>query len=286
MANTRDLKRKIVSLQNMQKVMRAMHMIASAKFSKISYLQNSLKVFNDALYQTEKDILLAFKGQGYPELDGYEKIKNIEIVVFTADRGLCGSHNSSVQKALLLLAENKSAEKTEIEITAIGKKGASISRRNNFKIYHESEINEKILTDAQLYRISDNLLERFYSGNTEEIYFIYNEFISTLVQTTRVVRALPFEEPSYVLTNVSNINSEPEGPAFVRNAAKAVFNYRLKTALLNSYLSEHASRMTAMDNATTNADDLIHHYEKIKNKARQSAITNEIIEIVAGKEAM
>ena len=286
MANVRDLTRKIYSLRNMQKVMRAMNMIASTKFRKISYMQDALKFFNTTLEPLEKTIMLSFYGGGHLEIDGYDKLKNIEIVMFTADRGLCGSHNSTIHKATALLVETNTGKDISSELTCIGRKGASFCRRNDFKIYHQTEINEKVMNDITLRSISDTLLERFYNGNIQEIYLVYNEFISTLQHSTKVVRVMPFPEPEYVVTKPDEIETEPQEQEFIRQAAKAIMNYRMKTALLNSYLSEHASRMTAMDNATNNSEDLIHHYNKQRNKARQTNITNELIEIVAGKEAM
>ena len=286
MANVRDLSRKIVSLRNMQKVMRAMHMIATTKFRKISYMQESLAFFNRNLQEIEKEIMLAFKTKNYLELEGYDEVKTIEVIMFTADRGLCGAHNSTVQKAAALLIETNAKKGIEAEVTCIGKKSAAFSRRNNFKIYHQTDISEKVLNYQMLNNISDALLERFHNGTVQEIYCVYNEFVSTLQQSTRVVRMMPFEEPDYIITETEEVMSEPADDAFVKQSAKAVFNYKMKTALLNSYLSEHASRMTAMDNATTNSEDLINHYAKQRNKARQTTITNELIEIVAGKEAM
>ena len=286
MANARDLSRKIYSLRNMQKVMRAMNMIASTKFRKISYLQESISFFNQNIELLEKDIILAFHGGGYLEIDGYSDVKNIEIVMFTADRGLCGAHNSTVQKATGLFADTKFKKNIEAEITCIGRKGAVFCRRNNYKIYHQTEINEKVINDVSLRQIADSLLDRFYSGTIQEIYLVYNEFISTLSQSTKVVRVMPFATPEYVITEVESVFTEPEEASFLKQSARAIFNYRMKTALLNSYLSEHASRMTAMDNATNNSEDLINHYNKLRNKARQTTITNELIEIVAGKEAM
>jgi len=286
MANVRDLSRKIYSLRNMQKVMRAMNMIASTKFRKISYLQDSLKFFNEKVEELEKDIILSFKNKGYIEIDGYDEVKKIEIVTFTADRGLCGAHNSSVLKAADFMVETNLNNGIEAEFTSIGRKGAAFCRRNNFRIYHQTEISEKVLTDSALRNIADSLIGRFYSGEIQEIYFIYNEFVSTLLQSTKAVRVLPLQEPDYVLTKAEEVFVEPSEQQFALHSARALFNYKLKTALLNSYLSEHASRMTAMDNATNNSEDLINHYNKLRNKARQTTITNELIEIVAGKEAM
>jgi F-type H+-transporting ATPase subunit gamma len=286
MANARDLSRKIYSLRNMQKVMRAMNMIASTKFRKISYLQESISFFNDNIETLEKDIMLAFHGGGYLEIDGYDDVKNIEIVMFTADRGLCGAHNSTIQKATGLLVDTKNKNNIESEMTCIGRKAAVFSRRNDYKIYHQTEINEKVLSYSGLRLIADSLLERFYSGAIQEIYLVFNEFFSTLSQSTKVVRVMPFPVPEYIITDVESVFTEPQEAIFLRQSARAIFNYRMKTALLNSYLSEHASRMTAMDNATNNSEDLINHYNKLRNKARQTTITNELIEIVAGKEAM
>ena len=207
--------------------------------------------------------------------------------MFTADRGLCGSHNSSVQKNTSMLINSKRQKGINCEVVCLGTKGNAFCRRNGYKIYHQTEISERTLNDSVLDDIANSLIARFTSRKMQEIYFIYNEFVSTLVQNTQTIRVLPLlAEPSNGSVSATDMVTEPEEPEFVRQSVKALFNYKLKTALLNSYLSEHAARMTAMDNATNNSEDLINQYAKLRNKARQSTITNELIEIVAGKEAM
>jgi len=274
----------------MQKVMRAMNMIASTKFRKMTYLQETLPFFKNNIERLERDIRASFAGRygkkRFPEIDGHEKVETVEIVLFSADKGLCGAHNSSVRKAAALIIEAKRAEGIDAEVTCFGNKGAAFCRRNGYKIYHQTEIGEKTLTDENLRAIADNLLERFKTGKIQEIHLVYNEFLSTLSQSTTVLQALPFIPPGADEKPGAELITEPESDAFIRQSAKAVFNYKLKTALLNSYISEHASRMTAMDNATHNSEDLIFRYSKLRNKARQTTITNELIEIVAGKEAM
>ncbi len=284
MANIRELNRKIGSLRNMQKVMRAMNMIASTKFRKMSQLQFSLPFFSDNIERLERDIRSSFSQNSTLEIDGYDKVGSVEIVVFSADKGLCGAHNSTIRKASSLLAETKRSEGVEVEFTCVGTKAAAFCRRNGYKVYHTAEINEKTLTDETLRKMADGLLARFYEGKVHEIHIIFNEFASTLSQPTRVLRALPFEHSD--TPPGGEVHAEPESDVFLKESAKAILNYRLKTALLHSRLSENAARMTAMDNATQNSEDLIFRYSKLRNKARQTTITNELIEIVAGKEAM
>lgn len=274
----------------MQKVMRAMNMIASTKFRKMNYLQFSLPFFKGNIESLERDIIASFSGRfgkkNCREIDGYENVESVGIVLFSADKGLCGAHNSSVRKAAELLAETNRAKGVEVEFTCVGTKAAAFCRRNGYKIYHQTEINEKTLTDPVLRDIAGNLLERFHSGKVQEIYVVYNEFVSTLAQDTKALRVLPFEPPGMDDNPGAELHTEPESALFLKESVKAILNYRLKMALLNSRLSENAARMTAMDNATHNSEDLIFRYSKLRNKARQTSITNELIEIVAGKEAM
>ena len=288
MANIRDLNRKIGSLKNMQKVMSAMNMIASTKFKKVSRLQQNLKDFSINLEKIEAQISGIYNDSNSPYIIGNRNAEKIMAVLFTADRGLCGSHNSSIHKALLHFIDTEGIDKNNVLTACIGKKGTVFCRKNGFAVETETEIVEKVLTEAKLQHIADEIMQKFTTGKVNKVIMIYNEFVSTLVQSTKIQKIIPLTvmTPAEGIKTVTETATEPSGDKFLEQAMRAVLAYRMKIAIYNSYLSENASRMTAMENAANNADDLIFRYGKIKNRARQTTITNELIEIVAGKEAL
>jgi len=297
MSNIRDLGNKINSLQNMQKVMRAMNMIASIKLRKLISVQESLALFDKSIEIIRSDIFSALQESEHPLAEGYSRIKRIHIVLFTADKGLCGSHNSSVQKAAAALAEEHQKKGTQVEFSCIGNKGAHFCGRKEYEIFQQAEINERVFNREELKKISSSIFTRFLDNQVQKIYAVGNIFHSTLFQETATLQLLPFfqsrdsaaEKAGSQTPGSSELRymeTEPSGDALALSAGELYLFYKLNSLLMNSYLSEHSSRMTAMENANNNSEDLVNKYITMQNHARQASITNELIEIVSGKEAM
>jgi F-type H+-transporting ATPase subunit gamma len=287
MASIRDLNHKIGSLQNMQKVMRAMNMIASTKFSKLLTKQIALLKFTEALEDVRNSLFLRISQSSSPIVTGKVDSKRVHIILFTADRGLCGSHNNSISKGLEKLVAKLGVDVDDFDVTSVGSRGAKYCRKREYNIYHTVDINEKTLQDGNLLRISQTLLKRFNNSEIGSAYIVYNKFISALTQDTTVEKVLPIQiDKEFLANNNQEVTSDVSDLELAEHAAPMLIFYQLKTALSNSYLSEHGARMTAMENASNNSQDLIERYGAIKNRARQTAITNELTEIVSGTEAM
>jgi len=288
MSNIRDLGQKINSLKNMQKVMRAMNMISSIKLRKIYASQLALAKFNKSVDSLIDQLITALDSSDSPLVHGYEDISKVHIIIFTADKGLCGTHNSSVQKALSSLIKENSDKGIESDVSCIGNKGISYCKHKDYNIFQQSEISEKVFTMEQLHIISDKIFNRFIGNEIQKLYVIGNIFHSTLHQETSTIQLLPYYiEDSKKADKVNQVlKTEPGGNQFALGSGRLYLYYKLRSILRNSYLSEHSSRMTAMDNASNNSEDLIEKYITIQNHARQATITNELIEIVSGKEAL
>jgi len=288
MSNIRDLGQKINSLKNMQKVMRAMNMISSIKLRKIYAAQAALAEFNKSVDSLIDQLISALESSDSPLIKGYRDISKAHIIMFTADKGLCGTHNSSVQKALSVLIKENSEKGIECDVSCIGNKGANYCKHKNYEIYQQSEISEKVFTMEQLHIISDKIFNRFIGNEIQKLYVIGNIFYSTLHQETSIIQLLPYYiEDSKKADKVNPVfEIEPGGDQFALGSGRLYIYYKLRSILKNSYLSEHSSRMTAMENASNNSEDLIEKYITIQNHARQTTITNELIEIVSGKEAL
>jgi F-type H+-transporting ATPase subunit gamma len=288
MSNIRDLGTKINSLNNMQKVMKAMNMIASIKLRKLFYLKDSLALFNSTVDEIGKQINHVNIDHNSPYIAGYKSVKLSHIIVFTADKGLCGTHNSSILKTLDTFVKANKEIEIETEITCIGNKGMNYCKRNEYLLYQHSEINERVFNVEQLQSMAKKIIDRYTENNIQKLYVLSNIFYSTLDQRPLLQQLLPldFAEKEKNESVVPNFIIEPESEQFLHSAINLYVFYKLKSFLFNSYLSEHSSRMTAMENATQNSEDLINKYVSMQNHVRQATITNELIEIVSGKEAL
>lgn len=289
MANLKDLNSRILTLKNMQKVMRAMNMIASVKLSKLFRLQGALAFFEQSVESIAADIYNGLKASEAPFITGFENVKQAHVIIFTADKGLCGSHNSSVQKNLDIFIQDKTQNNIAVDVTCIGLRGVNFCKRRGYTIEHQAEINDRVFNSSSLLEISSGIAKRFLNNEIQEIYLIANYFISTLQQDTITARLIPLVLPEVRKKEEKeefNPDIEPEAKKFIVLAQEQYLFYKLISALMNSYLSEQSARMTAMENATQNSKELINHYVKLQNRARQATITNDLIEIISGKEAL
>ncbi len=296
MSNVRDLGRKIGSLQNMQKVTKAMNMISSIKLRKLYGLQSALNTFHAKAGEFSNELMASLQGLVHPVVSGYPEVKRVHLIMFTADKGLCGTHNSSVTKAVERFVSEKQEQDIEVELTSIGNKGTAFCRRKEYDVYQKSEIAEKTFTKDRLNKMASDIFERFMKGDVQKIYIIGNIFYSALQQETELKQVFPVimeksesgdgADGAESEASAGPIQIEPSGDELAVSAGYLMFKYRLNSYLLHSLLSEHSSRMTAMENATNNSEDLINKYVTMQNHARQATITNELIEIVSGKEAL
>lgn len=302
MANIKDLNRKIISLQNMQKVTRAMNLIASTRFHKLVSIQGSLDRFAFAMGKIAADMNDRLDKRAHPALGGYQDLKKSHVILFTSDKGLCGAHNNSVHRELAGFIEKHRQNEVDTELTSFGAKGINFCRRRGYRVVDTGLMNERVMNTEKLRGTASKIFSRFNTGEVQEVYLLFNRYISTLQQETVLEKVLPVTPPAPQNEEAGSsgrpepdlrqgagsgeAETEPGMESFIASAAELYLYYALSLALYNSYLSEYASRMTAMENATDNSEDLIDRYRTLQNRARQANITNEIIEIVSGKEAM
>ncbi len=271
----------------MQKVMRAMNMISSIKLRKLYEIQNPLSLFDSSIDKMRVEVYRMLKDSSSPLVTGFETVQRVHIIMFTSDKGLCGTHNSSVQKAVDQLVTESTADGAQVDITCIGNKGALFCKRKEYEIFQQAEINERAFTKEQLRKIAQAVFKRYRQNEIQKLFVVGNIFHTTLHQETLIMQLLPFIVSEKELSIPAVLReTDPPGSDFAVPAAELYVAYKLRSFLLNSYLSEHSSRMTAMENATNNSEDLIDKYITMQNHARQASITNELIEIVSGKEAL
>ncbi len=288
MPSTKDIKRRIVSVKSTKQITKAMKMVSAVKLRKAQmnvvqsrpYAQRMLSVIaNIAAAQSVK----------HPLLETNVEPKKILLVVLTSDRGLCGSFNASIQKfAERYYFENKSKVE-KIDFFFIGRKAADYMKKHKVNNTHVLLNLSREISYNLAATTANTLLEKFLDGQYDEIRLIYNEFKSAISQNVVCETLLPIDTSKATL-NESSGNAEyifePRAAIIVEQLLKKHFAVHVYRCMSESIAAEHGARMTAMENATKNADEMIRKMTIAYNKARQAGITKELIEICSGAEAL
>ena len=282
MANLKDIRNRIKSVKSIQKVTKAMKMVAVAKMRRAQermeearpYAKRLAEVINHLLPDVDRDFL--------PLLD-IREIKRVGYVVVSSDRGLAGSFNTSVLKTAQ--AEIEIIGKKNVDVFCIGKKARDHFKRRNYNIIesHVGFWNE--LKFGNALAIGTGIITHFTQKYVDEIHVVYNEFINVASQHVVSERLLPLVFESDKKPIIDRLY-EPNKDDLVKSLIPRHLNIQMWKYLLESYASEQAARMLAMENATGNAEDMIKELTLEFNKARQAAITKEMLEIVSGAEAL
>ena len=282
MANLKDIRNRIKSVKSIQKVTKAMKMVAASKMRRAQerteearpYAKRLAEVINHLLPDVDRNLL--------PLLD-IREIKRVGYVVVSSDRGLAGSFNTSVLKTAQ--AEIEIIGKKNVDVFCIGKKARDHFKRRNYNII-ESHIefwNE--LKFGNALAIGTGIISHFTQKYVDEIHVVYNEFVNVASQHVVSERLLPLVFESDKKPIIDRLY-EPNKDDLVKSLIPRHLNIQMWKYLLESYVSEQAARMLAMENATGNAEDMIKELTLKFNKARQAAITKEMLEIVSGAEAL
>jgi len=280
MANIRDIRRRIRSAKNIQQITRAMKFVSAARLRRAQdrvlaarpYARQMMAVLNSVATRVPEQVhpLLANRGDG-----------KIELVVISADRGLCGAYNTNiVRQALEFLAEHAGSR---VELNILGKRARDFFRRRAYSVRHEAVNVLQKPSFADAAAIAEDIIDEFVKGEQDQVWLVYNEFKSIVQQRVVVERLLPIERlehPDYA-SRLEYLYDVPPAEIFgnllPRHVEAQVFR-----ALLEAAASEHGARMTAMEAATNNAAEMIQGLTIYANKVRQASITKELIEVVSG----
>jgi F-type H+-transporting ATPase subunit gamma len=286
-ANTRDIRRRIRSVRNTQQITKAMKMVAAARLRKAQTRLMAVRPYEESVAATLGRLLPRLVGDEHPLLTRRGD-RRLALVVITGDKGLCGSYNHNlIRQAEQFLRDHRDRD---VRLTAIGKKGAKYFAREGYDLAGAYTDMAENVTFKQAAAVMHKLVNSFLAGECDEVYVLYSYFKSTISQRPQVDRLLPFDLPP--VTDLAAVGPLPEilfEPSVEEAAATVLeesLNVRLFRALLESASSEHGARMTSMENATNNADDMIADLTLQFNRARQAVITKEISEIVGGAEAL
>ena len=294
MPNLKDLKIRIDSVKSTRKITKAMQMVAAAKLRKAQEQAERGRPYAEKMRAIVSNLASSVKSitSDNKYLGGGGDSKKFLLIIATAERGLCGGFNSSIVKlAKTRIAELKSQNK-EIKILTIGKKGREQLNRefDSLFIGHVDLSNEKNITIETARKISIDLISRFDNGEYEVAEIFYNKFASVISQIPSSFQLLPvsFNEKEADTGNVSNVsfNFEPDEDEILNEIIPKSIATSIFSVLQENAASEQGSRMAAMDNATRNAGEMIDKLTIDFNRSRQAAITNELIEIISGAEAL
>ena len=282
MASLKDIRDRIKSVKSIQKVTSAMKMVAAAKVRKAQEKMEQARPYTHALEDVIHHILPDVN-RSMLDLLEVRDIKRKAYVIVSADRGLAGAFNTNITK----IAQNEIDYfgKENVDLFCIGKKSRDYFKRRNYNIVesHTEFWNELNYDNAMM--IGRSVVEHFTSGKVDEIHVVYNYFVNLAQQEVKseVLLPLVYDDED---RNVRDRLYEPSKERLVSSLVPRHLNIQIWKYLLESYASEQAARMLAMENATTNAGDMIKNLTLEFNKARQAAITTEMLEIVSGAEAL
>lgn len=286
MPGLKEIRKRIGSVKSTKQITKAMKMVSAAKFRKAQGRIFELRPYADKM----NSVLSSLAGTvdtGHPLLEIRPR-KRVEIVVLTSDRGLCGAFNTNVMKSALKLIKEIQGQGIDVSISAIGKKGNDLFKRRGFSLRHSWTGLSGRITYANAQEIARDIIDNYINEIFDEVILIYNEFRSAIVQKVSVLKLLPLApvEPSESKETTADFLYEPSQQAIFNALLPKNLEIQVFRALLDSQASEEAARMTAMENATKAADDMIATLTLQYNKARQASITKELMDIVGGVEAL
>ncbi|MCA9507387.1 MAG: ATP synthase F1 subunit gamma [Myxococcales bacterium] len=290
MASLRETKNRIKSVKSTEKITRAMKMVAASKLRRAQEAVVKPRAYAQKLSELISALALrveASNAKAHPLLYNRPHKKNVEILALTSDRGLCGALNSSVVRMTQRFVIDHDDEFENLSISTIGKKGFEGLTRAGFTIRKHYQPDAKVFDVSSANQIADELCARFLSKEIDAVYLIYNEFKSAITQQVAVEQLLPIVREELDSAHLpTDYLYEPAQEDLLESLVPRHFATRLYQSFLESFASEQGARMSAMDNATRNAKEMTEKLTLQYNRARQAAITKELMEIIGGAEAL
>lgn len=286
MPSLKDIKNRIVSVKSTQQITKAMKMVSAAKFRKAEEAIRQNRPYSDKMLEVLSSLALRTEAQKHPLLERREA-RSVMLVVFTSDRGLCGSFNGSILRSVDRFLREKREDYEKVSLFLVGKKAREFFKSKSVEIAGEKvELFGKV-SYAEAQEVGKEIVERYTGSEVDLVYMVYNEFRSALSQQVVYDRLLPIEPaPMEAGASAPEYLFEPSEEHMLNWVLPRYVDVRLFRALLESTASEHGARMTAMDSASNNATDMIARLSLKYNRARQESITKELMDIVNGVESM
>ncbi len=283
MANLKEIRNRISSVSSTMQITSAMKMVSAAKLKKAQDAITAMRPYADKLTELLQNLSATLDADSGSKFADQREVKNVLIVAITSNRGLCGAFNSNIIKQANHLANSYAGK--NVSIVAIGKKANDALSKDFDVISNQSSVFDDLTFD-NVAQIAELLMEKFEDESVDKIELVYNKFKNAATQIVTTEQFLPIV-PSAEGTNANqDYIFEPSKAEIVETLIPKSLKTQLFKAIRDSFASEHGARMTAMHKATDNATELRDQLKLTYNKARQAAITNEILEIVGGAEAL
>ncbi|HZX41938.1 MAG TPA: ATP synthase F1 subunit gamma [Myxococcaceae bacterium] len=290
MASLRDIRKRIRSVKSTQQITKAMKMVSAAKLRRAQDAIVSARPYARALDQMIADLVSRSEGLSHPLLTS-RPVRRVEILALTSDRGLAGGFNANVIRRVARYDYERDRS-TSLRLTTVGRKGLEAFRRRHLEIRKDQAGLYARLKYETARSLAEELTTEFLEDRVDQVLLVYNEFISAITQRVVLTPLLPFERPAVEegapsgLRALIDFEYEPSKEGVLDKLLPQALAIRVYRALLESVASEHGARMSAMENATSNAEDAISRLTLTYNRTRQAAITKELMEIVSGAEAL
>jgi len=290
MATLSDIQRKIGAVKKTRQITKAMNMVAAAKLRGAQMKMESFEPYATKFAEVLGNLASRIESDIHPLLVKKEKVSRVELLHFSGDKGLCGSFNTNLFHRAQKWIKEQKENGVEIGVTAVGKRGRDFFKKRGYDLIG-SHINAYRSVDISFVnQMSRGMIDRYLTDEVDEVYMIYSRFVSMAKQEPTLVKLIPIEPPVAEEEEGSGAEAEylcepnPEG-LMIELLPKHI-NVQIYNAFLQNETSEHAARMAAMDNASRNCDDLVESLTLAYNKARQAAVTAELMDIVGGAAAL
>jgi F-type H+-transporting ATPase subunit gamma len=285
MANLKEIRNRIASVSSTMQITSAMKMVSAAKLKKSQDAITAMRPYSKTLSELIQNLSSALDGDSQNPYTQVREPKNFLIVAITSNRGLCGAFNANIIKKTKQLLKESSSDK-DVSIVTIGKKGSEVlNKTGKISSSHDSLYDD--LNYSNVEKTAQMIMEQYANAELDEVILVYNQFKNAATQIIQVEPFLP------IVAKVSESNTangdyifEPNKADIVNDLLPKSLKMQMYKAVRDSFASEHGARMTAMHKATDNATELRDELKLTYNKARQASITNEILEIVGGAEAL
>jgi F-type H+-transporting ATPase subunit gamma len=287
-ASLKDIKRKVTAVQKTKQITRAMNMVAASKFKSAQLKMENFRPYAGKFMDVLNSVALRVESMSHPLL-AVRDPKRIRVICMTSDRGLCGGFNTNLIKVTERFLKEKVKEGKDVSMISVGRKGRDYFRKKANVLAQKVDLLSKFDMTLAV-SIADEVISPFMKEEYDELYLIYNQFINVSVQKPTVVRLFPLPSIGQEVEVDSDKHLdyvyEPSDEVLLHKLLPMYVHVLVFRALLETSAGENGARMAAMDNATTNCEDLIRSLSLKMNKARQAAITAELMDIVGGTEAL
>ena len=287
MATLRDIRRKIGAVKKTQQITKAMNMVAAAKLRGAQQRMEGFRPYAAAFAMMLGNMAGRVEPEIHPFFQQTEPVQRVGLVLMTADRGLCGSFNVNLINTAVKFIRQKEAAGIEVSLICVGRKGRDFFRRRKREMLAQYVDVWNKFDFSNAVTVAREIMSVFLSGEVQEVHLIHSSFINMAVQRPQMVQLLPIKPTEAAAEGPSlEYLFEPPMEQFLEYLLPKYINVLVYHGFLENAASEHAARMTAMDNAQSNCKEMINTLTLVMNKARQAAITKELMDIVGGAEAL